>query len=78
MISVTASPGDVKTHGPPLVGAAVIFIIPSTVTPAARPLLQSIKEHAVLLFGLLAIMWTVENGVRPRELTYRLPFPHHQ
>ena len=48
-------------------------------TPAARPLLQSIKEHAVLLFGLLAIMWAVEVmdlllpmvdldqlGIRPR------------
>ena len=48
-------------------------------TPAARPLLQSIKEHAVLLFGLLAIMWVVELadwllpmteldrlGIRPR------------
>lgn len=29
-------------------------------TPATRPLLQSIKEHALLLFGLLAIMWAVE------------------
>lgn len=50
------------------------------VTPAARPLLQSIKEHAVLLFGLLAIMWAVEVvdfllplvdldqlGIRPRS-----------
>jgi membrane associated rhomboid family serine protease len=48
-------------------------------TPAARPLLQSIKDHAVLLFGLLAIMWAVELvdfllpmvdldqfGIRPR------------
>ena len=48
-------------------------------TPAARPLLQSIKEHAVLLFGLVAIMWMVELadwlllitdldrlGIRPR------------
>ena len=48
-------------------------------TPAARPLLESIKQHAVLLFGLLAIMWTVEVvdfllpmvhldrlGIRPR------------
>ncbi len=48
-------------------------------TPAALPLLQSIKEHAVLLFGLLAIMWAVEVvdfltpmvsldqfGIRPR------------
>jgi membrane associated rhomboid family serine protease len=30
------------------------------VTPATRPLLQSIKEHALLLFGLLAFMWAVE------------------
>lgn len=50
------------------------------VTPAARPLLQSIKEHAILLFGLLAIMWAVEVvdfllplvdldqlGIRPRS-----------
>lgn len=29
-------------------------------TPATRPLLQSIKEHALLLFGLLAIMWAIE------------------
>ncbi len=49
-------------------------------TPAARPLLQSIKEHALLLFGLLAIMWAVEVmdfllpmvnldqlGIRPRS-----------
>lgn len=49
-------------------------------TPAARPLLQSIKEHAVLLFGLLAAMWAVEVvdfvlpmvhldpfGIRPRS-----------
>ncbi|MES2922781.1 MAG: rhomboid family intramembrane serine protease [Verrucomicrobiota bacterium] len=54
-------------------------IITATVTPAARPLLQSIKEHAVLLFGLLAIMWAIEVvdlllpmvdldqfGIRPR------------
>ena len=48
-------------------------------TPAARPLLRSIKEHAVLLFGLLAIMWVIEvvdlllpmdldqYGIRPRS-----------
>jgi membrane associated rhomboid family serine protease len=30
------------------------------VTPAARPLLQSFKEHAVLLLGLLAVMWAAE------------------
>jgi membrane associated rhomboid family serine protease len=49
------------------------------VTPVVRPLLQSIKQHAVLLFGLLAIMWAVEAvdfllpmvnldqlGIRPR------------
>ncbi len=48
-------------------------------TPAARPLLRSIKEHAVLLFGLLAIMWAIEVvdfllpmdldqfGIRPRS-----------
>ena len=48
-------------------------------TPVVRPLLQSIKQHAVLLFGLLAIMWAVEAvdfllpmvnldqlGIRPR------------
>lgn len=48
-------------------------------TPVVRPLLQSIKQHAVLLFGLLAIMWGVEAvdfllpmvnldqlGIRPR------------
>ncbi|MES2658069.1 MAG: rhomboid family intramembrane serine protease [Verrucomicrobiota bacterium] len=45
----------------------------------ARPLLQSIKEHTVLLFGLLAVMWAVEVvdfmlpvdldqlGIRPRS-----------
>ena len=49
------------------------------VTPTARPLFQSIKEHAGLLFGLLAIMWATEVmdfllpmmdldqlGIRPR------------
>ena len=48
-------------------------------TPTARPLLQSFKDHAVLLVGLLAIMWAVEVvdfllpmvnldqlGIRPR------------
>jgi len=30
------------------------------VTPPARQLLQTIKEHALLLFGLLAVMWAVE------------------
>lgn len=47
----------------------------------ARPLPQSIKEHAMLLFGLLAAMWVVEVldfllpfvnldifGIRPRSL----------
>lgn len=29
-------------------------------TPPARQLLQTIKEHALLLFGLLAVMWAVE------------------
>jgi len=49
------------------------------VTTTTRPLLTSIKEHAVLLFGLLAVMWVVEGvdfllpvvdldpyGIRPR------------
>lgn len=49
-------------------------------TPVARPLLRSIKEHALLLFGLLAIMWAIEVvdfmlsavdldqfGIRPRS-----------
>ncbi len=31
------------------------------VTPAARPFWQSFKEHAVLLFGLLAVMWVIEG-----------------
>lgn len=35
-------------------------IVTTVVTPTARPLFQSIKEHAVLLFGMLAIMWGVE------------------
>ena len=48
-------------------------------TAAARPLLQSMKEHALLLFGVLAVMWAVEVvdfllpmadldsfGIRPR------------
>ncbi|HEX7261559.1 MAG TPA: rhomboid family intramembrane serine protease [Luteolibacter sp.] len=29
-------------------------------TPAARPFLQSFKEHALLLFGLLVVMWVIE------------------
>lgn len=50
------------------------------VPPVARPLLQSLKEHAALLLGLLAIMWAVEIldfvlpfarldtfGIRPRS-----------
>lgn len=49
---------------------------------ASRPLLRSIEEHAVLLFGLLAIMWAVEvvdfllspvnldsYGIRPRTMS---------
>lgn len=49
------------------------------VTPAARPFWQSFKEHAVLLIGLLAVMWVSEvvdfvlpmvdldqYGIRPR------------
>jgi len=36
------------------------YRILSVVTSAVRPLLQSLKEHAVLLFGLLAFMWAVE------------------
>ena len=48
-------------------------------TSAARPFWQSLKEHAGLLFGLLAVMWAVEVvdfilpmahldqfGIRPR------------
>lgn len=35
-------------------------ILTTTVTPSARPLLQSIKEHALFLLGLLAVMWAVE------------------
>ncbi len=48
---------------------------------AARPLWRSMKEHAGLLFGLLAVMWAVEVvdfllpwvnfdlfGIRPRSL----------
>ena len=55
------------------------YRILSVVTSAVRPLLQSLKEHAVLLFGLLAFMWAVEVvdfllpmvdldqfGIRPR------------
>jgi len=50
------------------------------VPPVARPLLQSLKEHATLLLGLLALMWGVEIvdhvlpfarldslGIRPRS-----------
>jgi membrane associated rhomboid family serine protease len=56
------------------------YPVPTVVTPSARPLLQSIKEHAVLLFGLLAAMWAIEVvdfvlpmvhldqlGIRPRS-----------
>ena len=59
-----------------MVAAAMMPII---VITAERPLLQSIKEHAVVLFGILAIMWAVEVvdfvlpivdldqwGIRPR------------
>ncbi len=48
--------------------------------PAAKPLLTSIKEHALLLFGLVAVMWITEGvdfllpvvsldgfGIRPRS-----------
>lgn len=35
-------------------------IIPIILNPAARPLFQSLKENASLLFGLLAVMWVVE------------------
>lgn len=64
-----------------------VFAIPAAVTtvrpdvPAAdRPLLQSFKDHAVLLLGLLAVMWLLEVmdfllpgvsldqfGIRPRS-----------
>jgi membrane associated rhomboid family serine protease len=58
-----------------------ISILPDLVTTAAaRPLFQSMKEHAVLLFGLLLLMWAVEVvdfllpmvhldqfGIRPRS-----------
>lgn len=50
------------------------------VPPVARPLLQSLKDHAALLLGLLAVMWAVEIldfilpfarldtfGIRPRS-----------
>jgi len=49
------------------------------VNPPERPLLQSLKEHAGLLLGLLAVMWAVEVvdfvlptpldqfGIRPRS-----------
>jgi membrane associated rhomboid family serine protease len=49
------------------------------VTPPTRPLWQSIKDHAVLLFGLLVLMWAIEIvdfvlpmnldafGIRPRS-----------
>jgi membrane associated rhomboid family serine protease len=55
-------------------------MLPDIVTTASRPLLQSMKEHALLLFGLLAVMWAVEVvdfvlpmvdldqfGIRPRS-----------
>lgn len=67
-------------HRATLVGCSAFSIITAIMTPAARPLLQSIKEHALLLFGLLAIMWAVEVmdfllpmvnldqlGIRPRS-----------
>lgn len=69
----------IHRHEPVLAVSAFAVILPSVVTPAARPLLQSIKEHALLLFGLLAVMWVVEVldfllpvvdldqfGIRPR------------
>jgi membrane associated rhomboid family serine protease len=50
------------------------------VPPVARPLLQSLKQHAALLLGLLAVMWALEIldfvlpftrldtfGIRPRS-----------
>lgn len=56
--------------------ASIRPIVPSV----ARPLLQSLKEHAALLLGLLAVMWAVEIadfvlpfsrldtfGIRPRS-----------
>jgi membrane associated rhomboid family serine protease len=66
---------------PSLALAAAITILPVVVSTAAtRPLLQSMKEHAVLLFGLLVVMWAVEVvdfllpmvdldqfGIRPRS-----------
>lgn len=50
-------------------------------TPRSRSLIESIKSHLVLIFGLLALMWAVElvdllpflhldsHGIHPRELT---------
>ena len=68
-----------KTLRATLVGFAPISIISAIVTPTARPLLQSFKDHAVLLVGLLATMWALEVvdfllpianldqlGIRPR------------
>lgn len=69
-----------KTPGPWLAERVTGITIPSIVSPVARPLLQSLKEHAALLLGLLAIMWVVEIadhvlpfarldslGIRPRS-----------
>jgi membrane associated rhomboid family serine protease len=56
-------------------GAPIVRIV----TPPTRPLWQSIKDHAVLLFGLLVLMWAIEIvdfvlpmnldalGIRPRS-----------
>lgn len=64
---------------PTLAVSSVVPILTATVTPAARPFLQSLKEQAGLLFGLLAVMWVIEVvdfvlpmvhldsfGIRPR------------
>ena len=71
-----------------LVESVTVPIIPVIVTPAARPFLQSIKDHAILLGGLLAVMWVVEVmdfllpmvdldqlGIRPRTESGLLGIP---
>ena len=64
---------------PTLAVSSVVPILTAVVTPAARPFWQSLKAHAVLLLGLLAVMWAIELadfvlpmlhldafGIRPR------------
>jgi hypothetical protein len=46
---------------PSLAQSVVIPILPGLVsTSHARPLLQSLKEHAALLCVLVSVMWAVE------------------